>query len=357
MSILSSAKSTDEDKSMDELHVLSKVDGYAGVITLNRPKALNALSLSMIREITRLLMEWKDDPDVRTIIIQSSCDKAFCAGGDIRSVYEARSKGDQDYMVAIFQEEYLLNFMIHMYPKPYIALINGIAMGGGLGISIHGSHRIVTERSILAMPETNIGFFPDVGSSYFFNRCPGEIGTFLGILGESITAEDALYTGLATHRLASLDIPGIYQALTLAQSSAEVDDILQDAAGGQSDCFLQTNRNLIDRCFGFNTIEEIFETLQQESNSVVREWLKGTLKKSPTSLKLALALLRRTKGMSLREVLALDFQVSRHCVEAHDFFEGIRALLIDKDLNPVWHPSNLADVSPEMIQGYFLDRV
>jgi enoyl-CoA hydratase/carnithine racemase len=344
-------------KNANEQDILSKIDGYAGVITLNRPKALNALSLSMIREITRLLMEWKDDPEVRTIIIQSACDKAFCAGGDIRSVYEARLRGDEDYMVAIFQEEYLLNFVIHMYPKPYIALIDGIAMGGGLGISIHGSHRIVTERSVLAMPETNIGFFPDVGASYFLNGCPGETGTFLGVLGESITAEDALYMGLATHRLASHDIPGVYQALVAAQSSAELDDILQDAAGGQSDCLLQTYRNLIDRCFAFNTVEEIFEALQRESNPIVREWLKGTLKKSPTSLKLALALLRRTKGMPLREVLALDFQVSRHCVEAHDFFEGIRAVLIDKDQNPTWNPGNLSDVTPEMIEGYFAPRV
>lgn len=344
-------------KKTEDQDILSKIEGYAGVITLNRPKTLNALSLPMIREITRLLMEWKDDPEVRIIIIQSTCDKAFCAGGDVRSVYEARSRGDEDYMVAIFQEEYLLNFMIHMYPKPYISFIDGIAMGGGLGISIHGSHRIVTERSVLAMPETNIGFFPDVGASYFLNRCPGEIGTFLGVLGESIIAEDALYIGLATHRLASTDIPEIYQGLTRAQSSAEVDDILQDAAGGQSDCFLQTHRNLIDRCFSFNTVEEIFEALQQESDPIVREWLKGSLKKSPTSLKLALALLRRTKGMPLREVLALDFQVSRHCVEALDFFEGIRAVLIDKDQNPIWSPSDLSEVTPEMIEGYFVPRV
>jgi len=344
-------------KNADNPDILSKVDGYAGVITLNRPKALNALSLPMIREITRLLMEWKDDPEVRSVIIQSSSDKAFCAGGDIRSVYEARLRGDNDHMVAIFQEEYLLNFMIYMYPKPYIALVDGIAMGGGLGISIHGSHRIVTERSVLAMPETNIGFFPDVGANYFLNRCPGEIGTFLGVLGESITAEDALYAGLATHRLASLDIPGIYQALTGAQSSAEVDDILQDAAGGQSNCFLQTHRNLIDRCFSFNTVEEIFEALQGESNAIGRDWLKGTLKKSPTSLKLALALLRHTKGMPLREVLALDFQVSQHCVKHHDFFEGIRAVLIDKDQNPSWNPHHLGDVTPEMIKEYFVPRV
>ncbi|MBX9804828.1 MAG: enoyl-CoA hydratase/isomerase family protein [Alphaproteobacteria bacterium] len=343
-------------KDTDDQDILAKVEGYAGVITLNRPKALNALSLPMIREMTRCLMEWKDDPEVRTIIIQSGNDKAFCAGGDIRSVYEARQRGDQDYMAAIFQEEYLLNFMIHMCPKPYIALIDGIAMGGGLGISIHGSHRIVTERTVMAMPETNIGFFPDVGASYFLNRCPGEIGTFLGVMGESIGAEDALYAGLATHRLGSLELPGIYQALTNAQGSAEVDDILQDAAGGQSDCLLQTHRNLIDRCFAYNTVEEIFEALQQEGTPIVRDWLKETLKKSPTSLKLALALLRRSKSMSLKEVLALDFQVSRHCVEGHDFFEGIRALLIDKDQNPAWSPSRLSEVSKEMIESYFIPK-
>jgi enoyl-CoA hydratase/carnithine racemase len=341
-------------KNNDDQDVLSKVEGCAGIITLNRPKALNALSLSMIREITRLLIEWKDDPEVRTVIIQSGSEKAFCAGGDIRSVYEARRQGDQNYMAAIFQEEYLLNFMIHMYPKPYISLIDGIAMGGGLGISIHGSHRIVTERSVLAMPETNIGFFPDVGSCYFLNRCPGEIGTFLGVLGESIVAEDALYAGLATHRLPSQELSQVFQALTHAQSAAEVDDILQDAAGGQSDCFLQTHRNLIDRCFSYNTIEEIFEALQQESTPVVREWLKGTLKKSPTSLKLALALLRRTKGMPLREVLALDFQVSRHCVEGADFFEGVRAVLVDKDQNPAWKPAHLNEVTQQMIETYFV---
>lgn len=338
----------------DESDVLSKVEGNAGIITLNRPKALNALSLSMIREITRLLIEWKDDPKVRTIIIQSANEKAFCAGGDVRSVYEARSKGDKDLMVDIFQEEYLLNYMISIYPKPYISLIDGIAMGGGLGISIHGSHRVVTERTTMAMPETNIGFFPDVGASYFLNRCPGEIGTYLGVMGESIIGEDALYAGLATHRIDSQEMPVVYQALLSAQSTDDVDDILQDAAGGQRDCFLQTYHNLIDRCFSHNTVEEIVEALQQESLPMIRDWLKGTLKKSPTSMKLALAMLRRTKGMSLREVLALDFQVSQHIVDGHDFFEGIRAVLVDKDQNPHWKPSTLEGVSPEMIEGYFV---
>ena len=341
-------------KMTDDQDILSTVDGHAGVITLNRPKALNALSLSMIREITERLMAWKDDSRVRTIIIQSNSDKAFCAGGDVRSVYEARSKDDKSLMVDIFQEEYLLNYMISIYPKPYISLIDGIAMGGGLGISIHGSHRVVTERTTVAMPETNIGFFPDVGASYFLNRCPGEIGTYLGVLGENITGEDALYAGLATHRLASADIQDVYKTLTDAQSQEEVDDVLQDAAGGQSDCFLQTHRNLIDRCFSFNTIEEIFEALQQESDPIVRDWLKGSFKKSPTSLKLALALLRRTKGLPLRETLALDFQVSQHCVKNHDFFEGVRAVLVDKDQNPHWQPGTLEGVTNEMIETYFV---
>jgi enoyl-CoA hydratase/carnithine racemase len=341
-------------KISDDQDVLSKVDGNAGVITLNRPKALNALSLSMIREMTRILMEWKDDPLVRTIIIQSANEKAFCSGGDVRSVYEAKLRGDKDYLVAIFQEEYLLNYIISVYPKPYISLIDGIAMGGGLGISIHGTHRIVTERTSMAMPESNIGFFPDVGSSYFLNRCPGEIGTFLGVLGESISGEDALYTGLATHRVDSAEIPAVYQALLEAESASDVDDILQDAAGGQQDCFLSTHRNLIDKCFSYHTVEEIFAALQQESDPIGCEWLKRSLKKSPTSLKVALAVLRRSKGMSLKEVLALDFIVSQHCVKGHDFFEGIRAVLVDKDQRPLWKPSTLEDVTPEMIEAYFV---
>jgi enoyl-CoA hydratase/carnithine racemase len=340
-------------KTSEEQEILSKIEGNAGVITLNRPKALNALSLPMIQEITRLLLEWKDDNRVRTIIIQSSNEKAFCAGGDVRSVYDAKIKGDQSGMVDIFREEYLLNYLISVYPKPYIALIDGIAMGGGLGISIHGSHRIVTERSSLAMPEVNIGFFPDVGASYFFNRCPGEIGTFLSVLGESISGEDALYAGLATHRVNSAEVPMVYHALLEAEGSSDVDDILQDAAGGQQDCFLSTHRSLIDRCFSHTTVEEIFESLQQESHSVVRDWLKRTLKKSPTSLKLALALLRKTKGMPLKEVLGLDFIVSQHCVKGHDFFEGIRAVLVDKDHNPRWQPYQLSDVTREMVEGYF----
>ncbi|MCE3231124.1 MAG: hypothetical protein K0R52_1052 [Alphaproteobacteria bacterium] len=337
-----------------EQEILSKVDGHAGVITLNRPKALNALSLPMIREITRLLMGWKDDPRIGVVIVQSSNERAFCAGGDVRSVYEAHRKGDQDFMAAIFQEEYLLNFIISIYPKPYISLMDGIALGGGLGISLHGSHRIVTERTTMGMPETGIGFFPDVGAGYFLNRCPGEIGTYLGVMGESISGEDALYAGLATHRVGSAEMPTVYRSLLRARSTGDVDDILQDAAGGQQDCWLQTYRDLIDRCFSFSSIEEIFKALQQESGPIAQAWLKGSIKKSPTSLKLALAVLRRTKGLPLKEVLALDFQVSQQCVKNHDFFEGIRAVLVDKDQAPLWKPSQLSDVTPEMIEGYFI---
>jgi enoyl-CoA hydratase/carnithine racemase len=337
----------------EDQHILTAIDGYAGVITLNRPKALNALSLSMIRDMSKALIDWKDDPNIHTVIIKSNSEKTFCAGGDVRAVYEMRFKGDAELMVNLFQEEYLLNYMISIYPKPYIALIDGIAMGGGLGISIHGSHRVVTERATLAMPETSIGFFPDVGASYFLNRCPGEIGTYIGVLGHNITAEDALYVGLATHRLSSTELGKIYTALTHAQSHDDVDDILQDAAGGQSDCLLQTQRNLIDRCFSFNTIEEIFEALQQESDPIVREWLKGSLKKSPMSLKLTLAILRKSKGMSLKDVLTLDFKISQRCLAGHDLIEGVRAVLIDKDHTPLWKPSRLEDVTQEMIESYF----
>jgi enoyl-CoA hydratase/carnithine racemase len=340
-------------QSAPEPEILTTIEGNAGVITLNRPKALNALSLSMIQDITRALLEWRDESRVRSIIVKSNSEKAFCAGGDVRSVYDAKLRGESDYLVDIFREEYLLNYIISVYPKPYISLMNGISMGGGLGISIHGSHRIVTERASLAMPEANIGFFPDVGSSYFLNRCPGELGTFLGVLGESISGEDALYAGLATHRVDSSELPVVYEALLKAESHSDVDDILQDAAGGQQECLLQEYQGLINRCFAYHTVEEIFEALQRESETIARDWLKASWKKSPTSLKIALAIMRRSKGMSLKDVLALDFTVSQHCVKGHDFFEGVRAVLVDKDNSPRWRPARLSDVTPEMIDGYF----
>lgn len=336
-----------------EEEILSKVEGRAGVITLNRPRALNALSLSMVREITRLLMEWKDDARVGLVILQSGSEKAFCAGGDVRSVYEARLRDDREFMAAIFREEYLLNFIISVYPKPYISLIDGIALGGGVGVCVHGSHRVITERAAMGMPETNIGFFPDVGASFFLNRCSGEIGTYLGIVGEGIAGEDALYAGLATHRIDSADMLGVYQALVGACSGDDVDDILQDAAGGQGECFLQAHRPLIDRCFSFPTVEEIIEALQAESDPLAQEWLRKIERKSPTSLKLTLALLRRARGLPLKETLALDFQLSQQCVENPDFFEGIRAALVDKDHHPVWKPARLNEVTPEMIEAYF----
>ncbi|MBM3467812.1 MAG: enoyl-CoA hydratase/isomerase family protein [Alphaproteobacteria bacterium] len=342
--------------SVEEKEIISKQDGHAGVMMLNRPKALNALSLSMIREITRLLVSWKDDTQIHCVMLMSTHDKAFCAGGDIRSVYDARLKGDEDYICSIFQEEYLLNYMIQMFPKPYISFIDGLSMGGGLGISIHGSHRLVTEKTGMAMPETAIGFFPDIGANFFLNRCPGEIGTYLALLGSTIAAEDCLYAGLATHRLASQEMMQTYQELTCTKSIDEMNDVLQNYAGGQSDCFLQNYRNLIDECFSFNTVEEIMEALFDAKNPVADQWLEELEKKSPTSLKLALALLRHTKGRTLKEVLTLDFQVSQHCAEGHDFYEGIRALLIDKDKNPRWNPARLEDVTPQAIEKYFQPR-
>lgn len=338
-----------------EPEILSRIEGRAGVITLNRPRAMNALSLPMIREMTRLLLDWKDDHRISVVILQSGSEKAFCAGGDIRSVYEAHLREDRDFMAAIFREEYLLNFMVSVYPKPYISLIDGIALGGGLGISIHGSHRIVTQRATLGMPETGIGFFPDVGASFFLNRCPGETGTYLGLLGESVTAEDALYAGLATHRIDSAHLAEVYQALLGARSGDDVNDILQDAAGGQGDCFLQTCRPLIDRCFSFFTMEEIMEALQGEPDPVAEGWLRKIQEKSPTSLKLTLALLRRTRGMPLKEILALDFCLSQHCVENPDLFEGIRAALVDKDQRPLWKPAHLSEVTPERVGAYFVE--
>lgn len=337
--------------------IICEIEGNAGVITLNRSQALNALSLSMVHQMIDYLTQWKDDPRVCSVILRSSSEKAFCAGGDVRVLYESRNQNDPESWSAAFQAEYLLVFIIHMYPKPYISLIDGLAMGGGLGISVHGSHRLVTERASLAMPEAAIGFFPDVGAGYFLNQCPGKSGTFLGMTGLSIQAEDALYAGLATHFIASDSLDEIYKNLIKAQSVDEINDLLQDAAGGPCEGFLQTHRSLIDRCFSFQTAEEIFDALEQETLEIAHMWLKELLKKSPTSLKVTLALLHYAKKLTLKDVLSLDFSLSQSFLKGHDFFEGVRAVLIDKDQRPVWYPSQLADISQEEIESYFPSKV
>lgn len=342
------AEKTDQD-----MDILINIIGKAGVIILNRPKALNAISVPMIETLAQTLQQWQTNPQVAFVVIQSNTSKAFCAGGDIRAVYAARLQDDFGFCDTIFRQEYRLNHLISTYPKPYIALIDGICMGGGMGISMHGSHRVVTENAVMAMPETGIGYFPDIGASYFLNQCPGEIGTFLGVVGEKITAADALYTTLATHYVPASALELLTQELLKADSAEQATALIEKANQPPPPSNLASHQALIDQCFKSDTVEELMKNLEEAGSSLAWDWLRILDKRSPTSLRVSLELLRRNKGKSLKEALAVEFRLSQRFSRHYDFFEGVRALLIDKDNTPHWLPRHLSQVTPEMVAAYF----
>lgn len=336
-----------------ESEVLSCIQGNAGLITLNRPKALNSLNLEMIRELMRILKSWEVDPSVAFVVIEGTGEKAFCAGGDIRSVYEARLEGKREYKDALFREEYQLNYYISQYSKPYISLINGICMGGGLGISIHGSHRIVTEKAVMAMPETGIGFFPDVGGSYFLNRCQGQIGMFMAITGEKIIGSDAIYAKLGTHFVSSDTIQKFRENLLKATTAEQAKQIIDSSSMTPPPSELSTLQPLIDEIFDGKTITEILDKLYAAKHPKAYDWVRNLAKKSPLSMAVAFTLLKKTKGMSLKKCLPIEFRLSQKFVEHYDFFEGIRALLVDKDNSPKWQPNHISKVKTAEVREYF----
>lgn len=338
-----------------EAEVLFTINGQAGIITLNRPKALNSLNLEMIRSIMTQLQAWEKDDQVSCVIVEGAGGKAFCAGGDIRSVYLARLEGKRDYKDAIFREEYELNYYISKYPKPYISLIDGICMGGGLGISVHGSHRVVTEKTVMAMPETGIGFFPDVGASYFLNKCPGQIGMFMAITGEKINGADAIYSKLATHYVPSEKINELRGQLVKATSSKQASSIVETFKVTPPSSELVALQSLIDEIFVGNTVQEILEKLYAVKHPKAYEWVRNLAKKSPLSMAIAFTLLKRTQGKSLKKCLPIEFRLSQRFVENYDFFEGVRALLVDKDNEPKWQPNHLSKVTTTQVRSYFKD--
>lgn len=346
-----------ESSSSLESSVLFRIEGKAGVITLNRPKALNALDLEMIRQIRQTLLQWRTDPKIEFIVVEGVGEKAFCAGGDIRSVYEARLRDDWAYMEDIFREEYEMNYVIGTYPKPYISLIQGYCMGGGMGLSIHGSHRIVTDDTVMAMPEAGIGFFTDVGASYFLNQCPGKIGIFMGITGEKIKAEDCLYTGLGTHYVPQDQWSSLKKNILSAAKVSEALAVINSfhkmppkSAKGEG---LEHHRELIDTIFSAQSMEEINERLEKNQTPQGSAWLKKIDTQSPLSMKVILALLQKTKETSLKKCLMTEFRVGQHFMGKYDFFEGVRALLIDKDNRPQWQPRQFRDILVKDVKKYF----
>ena len=341
-------------------YVHTSVNNGTGFITLDRPKALNSLSLQMVRDITRSLMEWRDDAGVAAVVIRSSSEKAFCAGGDIRFFHDAgraTPQGGSALLEDFFTEEYSLNHLIHFYPKPYIALMDGVVMGGGMGIAQGGPGcrvRIVTERTKMAMPEVNIGLFPDVGGSYFLSRAPGALGYYLGVTGVKINAADALYAGLADHYIPSVD-KEVLEAILESTQGEELSDAIaaftpssQPVAGA-----LATDRTAIDRHFGAGSVPAIIASLKTDGSAFAQNTLKLMATRSPLMMCVTHELIRRGALLDVADCLRMERTLVRNSFENGEVIEGIRALVIDKDNQPQWKPSSLDDVSDEAVQRCF----
>ncbi len=308
--------------------------------TLDRPKALNALSLAMIDALSAWMAAALADNKIAALGIRSASAEAFSAGGDVRALHAARQKGDQSSLEAFYWREYRLNRAIHHCHKPYIALIDGLVMGGGAGVSINGSHRIAGPNARFAMPETGIGFFPDVGASWFLSRCPGQVGIYLGLTGAALGPADMLHAGIATRCLP----PGV----KLTRYS-EVAGLPLDAAPSS----LAALQDTVDRCFAGNSVETILAALDAENSDWARDCAAKLRKRAPLALKVTLRQLRRAASLSFDEAMVMEYRLARHFIAGKDFFEGVRAAVIDKDRKPRWNPADLAEVSDDLVESYF----
>jgi len=325
--------------------------GRAGRITMNRPDALNALTYPMVGMIFDALSQWAEDPRVELVILDAAGTRGLCAGGDIVAFYDSRNDG-ADFGRQFWRDEYRLNDFIGRYPKPYIAIMDGIVMGGGIGLSAHGSHRIVTEKSRLAMPETGIGLVPDVGGSWLLGHAQGELGTYLGLTGSQMSGADAIQTGFAdsfvpAHRLPAL-IAGLEQ-----RGAGMADDVISEFETTIPHSALAQARRDIDDWFGFDNVEEILARLNSTTSEVAQKARNALQRKSPKASKLALAAMRKARLLpDLAAALTLEYRLVTRLLEDGEFIEGVRALIIDKDRRPQWSPSRLEDVSAQMVEAY-----
>ncbi|MDQ0322526.1 enoyl-CoA hydratase [Pararhizobium capsulatum DSM 1112] len=338
-----------------EKRTIVERNGALGHIRLNRPKALNSLTLDMVRDIDEAMDRFESDHDIAVVLISGEGERGFCAGGDIRAVYDAGRAGSAA-PIDFWAEEYRLNARIARYPKAYVAFMDGIVMGGGAGLTVHGSHRIVTERTRFAMPETGIGFYPDVGGSWFLTRGPGELGTYIALTGEILGAGDVILAGLADHHVPSECFADLTDELAgLSQcGAAEVGAAIATFVTEPVPCTLALVRDEIDRLFRFDTIEEIIAALEEESSDFALKTLETLHRKSPLSLKVTLRLLRfGTSSASLEECLEREFSALTGVMKSHDFYEGVRAAVIDKDRNPKWQPASLDVVTEADMEPYF----
>jgi enoyl-CoA hydratase len=332
-----------------EDEVLFERRGAAGLITLNRPKALNALTHGMCLAMKAQLGAWASDAGVKSVIVRGQGERAFCAGGDIRALYDSGRAGTP-YALDFYRDEYRLDAAIKHFPKPYVALIRGIVMGGGVGVSINGSHRVADESAVFAMPETGIGLFPDVGGSYFLPRLPGETGMYLALTGARLKTADMVAAGLATHFVPAAKTETLVEQLAAGESP---DAALGALAQATAAAPLAEHRAIVDRCFAGATVEAILAALDANGGEWARAAAATIRTKSPTSLKVAHRQLREGRRLEFDDCMRMEFRMVNRVVAGHDFYEGVRATIIDKDGAPKWRPDRLADVGDADVAAYF----
>ena len=329
--------------------IIARREGAAATLLMNRPKTLNALDLEMIRGFQSALDTWAADPAVRLFIVEGAGGRAFCAGGDVRRVREQAIAGDAASIEAFFAEEYAVNRGIATLGKPWVSLIDGVCMGGGIGVSVHGRPAVVTEAALLAMPETAIALFPDVGTSHILPKLPGAVGTWLALTGARLKGGDAVAAGLASHFVPKAKLPALREALLGGDAA-----VVERFAEAPPEAGFAPHRAAIDRCFGRDSMPAILAALEAEGTDWAAEQVKILRRMSPTSLCVSLELLRRGAGATLDECLSMELALGRSVVNQHpDFREGVRSVLVDKGSTPHWTPARIEEVDPAAIAAMF----
>jgi enoyl-CoA hydratase/carnithine racemase len=341
-----------------EPDLIVRREGGAGIIRLNRPKTINAMTLEMSEGIDRALDQFEADPAVALVLLEGAGERGLCAGGDIRGLYES-SKAGGDLGARFWRQEYVMNARIGKYPKPYVAFMDGLVMGGGVGLSAHSAHRVVTERTKLAMPEVGLGFFPDVGGTYLLSRSPGEIGTYFGLTGTTMNGPDAIYAHFADSVVPSAKLPALREALTKVKPGTTSDGVRKLIDGfstGEKSGPVAAIQPIIDGLFAHERMEDIIKALKTDGSEFAQKTLQTLGEKSPRGMVVTLKLLRLARQTStLEECLVREYRAALEVFRSDDFREGVRAAVIDKDRNPRWSPPDIAGVTPAMLAPYFAE--
>lgn len=342
----------------DDGDLIVRREGAVGVIRLNRPKALNAMTLEMSEGIDAALDRFENDDDVAVVLLEGAGERGLCAGGDIRGLWES-SKAKGDLGKRFWRQEYVMNARIAKYPKPYVAFMDGLVMGGGVGLSAHARHRVVTDKTKLAMPEVGLGFFPDVGGTYLLSRSPGELGAYFGLTGTTMNGPDAIHAKFADAVVPSAKLPVLREALTKVNrgtTSTEIDRLIASFATGETSGPVAAKQAAIDGWFAPDRMEDIFAALESDGSELAQATLKMLGEKSPRGMVVTLKLLRLGRMTpTLEECVVREYRAALEVFRSDDFREGVRAAVIDKDRNPKWSPARIEDVTSEMLAPYFAE--